>query len=164
MASTIEGDAGIGRVTGADVDVNFDTILENLEFGAMLHFEAHHESGWGLTIDYGFMDLGGKVSNDNGSYANVEIRQGVLEALGIYRHKLSNGTLDYFAGIRWWDNDLEVDIQISALPGDGLKREVKADWVDPIIGVRWLSEISKKWTFQAQVDVGGFGVESEFTS
>lgn len=164
MITSIKGEASIGRITGAEVDVDFDTILDNLESAAMLHFEAHHVSGWGLAFDYGYMDLGGKIRNNNGSYANVEVRQGVLEALGVYRQKLSNGTLDYFAGIRWWDNDLEVDIQISALPGDGLKREVKAGWVDPVVGVRWLSDINKNWTFQAQADVGGFGVESEFTS
>jgi len=37
MASNIEGDASVGRVTGAPVDVDFDTILENLELAGMLH-------------------------------------------------------------------------------------------------------------------------------
>ena len=110
------------------------------------------------------MDLGGKKRNDNGSSTNIEVRQGVFEALAIYRTKVAKGTVDYFAGIRWWDNDIEIDVNISALPGDGFSRDVKADWVDPVVGVRWLHDINKKWTFLAQADVGGFGVESEFTS
>jgi len=164
MATNIEGDASIGRLTGADVDVNFDTILENLEMAALLHFEAHHNSGWGMVFDYGFMELGGEKTNDNGSSVNAEVRQGVLELHALYRNKLSNGHLDYFAGFRWWDNDLEVDLTVAALPGDGINKEVKADWIDPVIGVRWFTNINKEWGFQAQVDVGGFGIESEFTS
>jgi opacity protein-like surface antigen len=164
MFTAIEGDASIGRISDADVDVNFDTILENLESAAMVHFEAHHKSGWGMAFDYGYMDLGGKVSNDNGSSANAEVRQGVLELQALYRTKLANGYLDYFAGIRWWDNDLSLDVTFSALPGDGLSRTVKADWIDPVIGVRWLRNINKEWTYLAQIDVGGFGIESDFTS
>jgi hypothetical protein len=47
LATTIEGDASIGRITGAEVDVNFDTILESLDLGGMMHAEAHHDSGGG---------------------------------------------------------------------------------------------------------------------
>ena len=57
MATTIEGDAGFGRVTGAPVDMGMDDILESLESAAMVHFEAHHQSGWGLCSGlwiYGF--------------------------------------------------------------------------------------------------------------
>ena len=45
LFANIEGDAGVGRATGAEVDVDFDTILENLELAAMLHFEAPHKNG-----------------------------------------------------------------------------------------------------------------------
>ena len=31
-------------------------------------------------------------------------------------------------------------------------------------GVRWMSGISKNWNFQARADIGGFGVEADFTS
>ncbi|MGL1956698.1 MAG: hypothetical protein OCD00_05210 [Colwellia sp.] len=164
MATNIEGDASIGRVSGVNLDIDFGTILDNLEGAALAHFEAHHQSGWGVSIDYGFMDLGGEVSNDNGSLTNVRVRQGVFEALGIYRTKLSNGSVDYFAGTRWWDNDIDVSVQVSALPGDGVEYNIKEDWVDLVVGVRWLHEINKQWTFQAQADIGGFGIGSEFTS
>lgn len=164
MASNIEGNASIGRAIGADVDVDFSTILENLEGAALIHFEAHHQTGWGLSIDYGFMELGGKTSNDNGSSAKVTVRQGVFEALGIYKTALSNGTLDYFTGIRWWDNDLDFDIKVSALSGDGIVKEIKADWIDIVLGVRWQEKINENWSFHAQADIGGFGLESEFTS
>ena len=164
MVTSIKGDATVGRVNEVDVDVDFDTILDNLDAGAMVHFEAHHSSGWGAVIDYGFMDLGGTKTAANNSAANAGVRQGVLELQALYRNQLSNGTLDYFGGIRWWDNDINVDLNFSSLPGDGFEKEVKADWVDIVVGVRWLRQLNPQWTFLAQIDVGGFGIESDFTS
>lgn len=164
MVTSIKGDATIGRINADDVDVDFGTILDNLDAAAMVHFEAHHNSGWGVVFDYGFMDLGGNKKNVNGSSADVGIRQGVLELQALYRNKLSNGSLDYFAGVRWWDNDIDVDLNFSALPGDGLVKNVKSDWLDPVIGVRWIRNIDDKWTFLAQADIGGFGISSDFTS
>lgn len=164
MITSIKGNASVGRITGAEVDVDFDTILDNLESAAMLHFEAHHDSGWGMAFDYGYMDLGGKVRNVNGSSVNLEVHQGVLELHAIYRKNIDNGYLDYFAGVRWWDNDLALEVNITALPSDGFNRKVKSDWIDPVVGVRWLKNINKELTFLAQIDVGGFGIESDFTS
>ena len=56
-AASIKGDAGMGRVSGTPIDVDFSTILENLKMAAMVHFEAQHRDGWGIVLDYGFMDL-----------------------------------------------------------------------------------------------------------
>lgn len=162
MVTNIEGNASLGRVNGVAVDVDFDTILNNLDSAAMVHFEAHHDSGWGMAFDYGYMDLSGKKVNANGRVASVGTRQGVLEALGIYRTQLSNGTIDYFAGVRWWDNDISTDISLSQLPINDLSRNVKADWLDAVVGIRWLADINDQWTFLAQADIGGY--EANFTS
>jgi hypothetical protein len=76
MATNIVGDASIGRVSGAPIDVDFKTILDNLDMAAMLHFEAHHKSGWGLAMDYAFMDLGQKKSSSRDGFIKVGLRQG----------------------------------------------------------------------------------------
>ncbi|AAZ26430.1 hypothetical protein [Colwellia psychrerythraea] len=162
MVTSIDGDASLGRVDGVGVDVDFDTILNNLDSAAMAHFEAHHDSGWGMSLDYGYMDLSGKKTNKNGSVVTAGVRQGVLEGLGMYRTQLSTGTLDYFAGVRWWDNDISTGIALSQLPGNDLNRDVKAGWIDAVVGVRWLADINEQWTFLAQADIGGY--EANFTS
>jgi len=162
MVTSIEGDASLGRVNGVGVDVDFDTILNNLDSAAMMHFEAHHDSGWGMAFDYGYMDLSGKKTNENGSVASAGIRQGVLEGLAIFRTKVSSGTLDYFSGVRWWDNNISSDISLSQFPVNDLTREVKADWLDAVIGVRWLADINEQWKFLAQADIGGY--QANFTS
>jgi hypothetical protein len=162
MVTNIEGNASLGRIDGVDVNVDFDTILNNLDSAAMLHFEAHHDSGWGMAFDYGYMDLSGVKTNENGNVASAGVRQGVLEGVGIYRTQLSNGTVDYFAGLRWWDNDISSNVSFSQLPINDQGKSVKADWLDAVVGVRWLAEINDQWTFLAQADIGSY--EANFTS
>jgi hypothetical protein len=61
IATSIEGDAAIGRVgdidVDVDVDVDFSTILDDLDIGGMIHAEAIHNSGRGVLVDYALMDL-----------------------------------------------------------------------------------------------------------
>lgn len=162
-AVSIEGDAGIGRATGAEVDVDMDAILETLELGGMLHFEMLHKSGWGALIDYSFMDLGADVSGPRDGVIDAKVRQGVLQLEGFYRQQLQSSTLDYSLGIRWWDNDIDVDVDLARLPGS-LEASVEADWVDLFIGARWIKPVNDRWQLIARADVGGAGVESDFTA
>ncbi|WNC74146.1 hypothetical protein RGQ13_09190 [Thalassotalea psychrophila] len=163
MATTIDGDATVNRAPNTELSVNFDTILNNLESGAMLHFEAHHTSGWGMVFDYGYMDLGGTKKNDNGSRIKADVRQGVFEGLAVNRTEIANGHVDIIAGFRWWDNDLEASFNPGFTSGS-ISIEEKADWMDPVIGLRVQQKFAENWTFQAHLDVGGFGIGADFTS
>ena len=145
------------------MDVGYDQILENLELAAMLHFEAHHKKGWGLSLDYGFMDLGADITGPLGGVTNTSVRQGILEALAVYRNKLTDGQLDYLFGLRWWDNDIDMTIDPVVLPGTATMN-IEEDWVDVVVGVRWLNNINEKWDFVLRGDIGGFGLEADFTS
>lgn len=163
LASSIEGDASIGRATGVEVDVDMSDILEVLDIGFMGHFEAHHRNGWGVALDYGFMNLSADISGARGGVVDAKVHQGVLEAMLIRQSQSGNGHLEYLAGIRWWDNDIDVDIDPAILPGTA-NLEVEEDWVDLVLGVRWSNPINDKWTLKLRGDVGGFGIESDFTS
>lgn len=161
LASSIEGDAGIGRVNGIPVDVGFDDILENLDVGAMLHFEAHHNNGWGLALDYGFMNLGADTTGPIGGIIDVEVHQGVFEALVVKRSQTPGRTLDYTFGIRWWDNDIDLLVDNALLPGS-TSASIEEDWIDFVIGFRLKQRVNDSWYFIAQADVGGLG--ADFTS
>jgi hypothetical protein len=164
MATKIQGDASIGRVIGTPVDVDFSTILDNLDMAAMVHFEAHHKTGWGVVIDYGFMDLSNKVTNSRDGIVNVALRQGVLESLGLYRINYGRNTVDYFTGVRWWDNDISLAFDANITPDRSTNLEVQEDWLDIVAGVRLLSTINNHWDFIARADIGGFGLSADFTS
>ena len=163
LASSIEGDAGIGRAVGGDVSVDMSDILEVLDIGFMGHFEAHHSNGWGVALDYGFMNLSADISGARGGVVDTEVHQGVLEALLIRQSRSGNSNLEFLAGVRWWDNDIDVDIDPAILPGT-TSFDIKEDWVDLVLGIRWSNPVNDKWTFKLRGDIGGFGLESDFTS
>ena len=163
LAANIKGEAGIGRVTGADVDVDFSTILEKLDIGAMIHFEGHSGNGWGFAIDYGFMDLSDDVFGARGGVLDARVRQGTFEGLLIRQSRSQTSGIEYFAGFRWWDNDVDIIIDPAILPGD-IVRKVDASWIDLVVGARWTRDLSQRWQLQIKGDVGGFGLESDFTS
>ena len=163
MLTGNKGDAGVGRITGAPVDVDFATILETLDIGAMVHFEAHNVSGWGFAIDYGFMDLSDDLFGPRDGVLAARLRQGTLEALLIRQAGSSARNLEYFAGFRWWDNDIDVNIDPAILPGT-VTSKTDASWIDLVVGGRWTRAINNKWQTQVKADIGGFGVQSDFTA
>jgi hypothetical protein len=162
LASSIDGEADVGRVTGVPVEVDFEKILETLSMGAMVHFEAHNENGWGFIVDYGFMDLEDDISTPRGGVIATEVSQGVAEALVVRRTDAGNGSLDFLAGLRWWDNDVKATFDPAILPGSA-STDLDEDWFDVVVGVRYTAPLTGKLDFSVRADVGGAGVESEFT-
>ena len=160
-AVTIEGDAALGRVNSDDVEVDFDTILETLNLGAMLNLKAVHSSGWGGAIDYAFMDLRDDVSGPRGGVADAKVRQAVLQAELIYFQQKGDASLEYLLGLRWWDNDLDLNIATAGGQIDSkLRKDV--DWVDFFIGARWVAPINEDWRYMLRGDIG-MG-DADFTS
>jgi len=163
LATTIEGDAGIGQAQNAPVSLDFDAILENLDMAGMVHFEIFHESGWGAALDYSFMDLGYDRSGPYGGVVDAGVRQGVFQADLLYRMPIIKGSIDWLGGIRWWDNDFDVKVDTTVLPGPvDLSRE--EDWIDVFVGARLIFEITESWNLMLRGDIGGFGLEADFTA
>jgi hypothetical protein len=149
----IDGDAGIGRVTGADVNVDTSDILDALDLAGMVHFEAHRENGWGFALDYAFMDLSDDLTGPRGGVLDAEVFEGVFEAFAVKRAGSGDRQLDYIGGLRWWDIDVDAEFDPVILPGTA-SRSVEEDWVDAFIGVRWRNPISEKWLLSLRGDVG----------
>ncbi len=162
MAASIEGDASIGRIQGAPVDVGFDQILETLDLAAMLHFEAMKNNRWGFYVDYSFMDLGANLQNSRGGILDADIRQGIMEAMVVRRLTNGKNTFEVYGGLRWWDMDLDVILDPVLLPGTA-NPSVQEDWIDIVVGGRILVPLSDQWTLTGQLDLGGLGIESDFT-
>ena len=129
----------------------------------MLHFEAHSSNGWGVALDYAFMDLNADISGPRGGVIDADVRQGVLETLIMRRSEFRGGQLDVMGGFRWWDNDIDVEIDPAVLPGTA-EFDAEEDWFDLVMGLRWTSDINDQWTMQLRGDIGGLGLEADFTS
>jgi len=157
MITNIDGDSQFGNLPTTELGVNFDTILDNLDAAAMLHVEAIHQSGWGLWVDYGFMDLSNEIQVPlapiaSASITEVGVRQGVLEVFGMYRQTLDSGYIDYLAGVRWWDNNYKIEFH--PLLNFGTFRK-SVDWVDGIVGARYTHVFNDTWQLRVHGDIGG---------
>lgn len=166
LALNIRGDTTIGDIS-TDVDVDPGFIMDHIDMGAMVRLEGVYDNQWGYFIDYSFMDLSGRSdavldTNLNLLKGEVEIRQGVLEAKGFKRYQYEFGSIDYMAGIRWWDNDIDAKLYTSGGVIDKSK-SLNEDWVDYLVGVRWLTDLNDDWKFHASIDAG-LGSDTDFTS
>ncbi|BAO45090.1 hypothetical protein [Thiolapillus brandeum] len=162
LGANIKGDSSMGRITGAPVDIDFGDILETLKMSFMGRVETMYDNRWGFWLDYAFMDLADKKTNARGGVVKAGLRQGVMEAMGVYRQPLTRGHVDYYAGIRWWDNDIDATVNPALLPGSR-EASISEDWVDPLVGARWTHVFNKRWSMTLRGDVGGFGIASDIT-
>jgi hypothetical protein len=165
LAPRIDGEAGAGRfLNGADIDVDTRDILKALDFGAMIHLEARHRSGFGGILDYSLMKLSGKTGGPLLPNTTIkgEIFQGVFEGYGTYRVDLDDHKIDLYGGIRWWD--IDVDASRRGAPGPTQSVNGGDDWVDPVVGARWIAQWGPKWRTSLGADIGGFGLGSDFTA
>ena len=158
--SSISGDSAVVSENISALELGFDDIVDALEFGVAGHFEAMHNSGWGVLLDYNYVSLGGSGSLPLGTSGlilqEVDIKQSVFEAQGFYRQNFENGNFDYIAGIRYWN------LKLNATLNQPDVHSTKNDWVDGIVGVRWISNLSENWKFYVSGDVGAGG--SDFTA
>lgn len=136
----------------AAVDMGFDKIWENLDFGFMMHFLAQ-KGLWSIGLDGIYMGLGGTSDEPP---AEVNFDQWLVELSGGYQLA---PWLHALAGARY--NLISGDIEF-----EGRQEREKSgdvDWIDPIIGARLAGQLSEKWTLRGRADIGGFGIGSNLT-
>ncbi len=104
------------------------------------------------------MRLGSDISTPTGGVVDIEVNQVVVEALLGRRFEGPARQIDVFAGIRYWNLDLDVE-----LVGTPAALDLGDGWVDPVVGGRLVQELSDTWFLTARGDVGGFGLGSSFS-
>lgn len=154
----VSGDIGVGSNAG-QFELDAGDLLDLFEFGGLIRGEVRHRSGWGVSVDYMFADLGAGVDILIGD-VDADINASILEATLVRRVELESGALDFYGGIRRWDAEIEADI---TTPFFSTSLATGDRWVDPIIGARYQHELSARWKILGQADVGGFGASSDFT-
>ena len=155
---TVSGDIGLGA-QGIPLNLNAGDLLDVFEIGGLIRGEVRHKSGWGVSADYIFADLGTGFDILIGD-ADADISAGIFELAVNRRIKSGADAIDVYAGVRRWEADVDVDIETFLFSGN---ITVGDSWTDPLVGVRYLHPISPRWRLIAQGDVGGFGAGSEFS-
>jgi hypothetical protein len=147
LAAAMSGDVAV-RGVPADVDVGFDQIWDNLEFGAMGKLRVGH-GRWALTADVIYMGLG--ASKDG---VSVDMDQWVAEPTLSYQ---VTKNFEALAGVRY--NNLALDINGPL----GLDPSGTEDWWDPIVGANLVLPFAERFSVNLRADIGGFGVGSDLT-
>jgi len=163
MASTIEGDASWGTIADTEVDLDFSDLRENLHAAGMLRYEAFHSSGWGVMADYGFMTQKKNFTGPKDGKIKAKVTQGVFQFEGAYRVNYGSANLDYSVGFRKWNNRLAVTLAPQGIEKE-LTRKTKESWFDLFVGARWTAEINDNWSYMLRGDIGGLGLEADFTA
>lgn len=154
----VAGDIRLGA-QGIPLDLDAGDLLDVFEFGGLIRGEVRHKSGWGLSVDYIFADLGTGVDIVVGD-VDADIDAGILEIAAIRRFESGADAIDIYAGIRRWDADVDLVVDTFFFDGNITTGD---QWTDPMVGVRYLHPLSERWRLIAQGDIGGFGVGSDFS-
>lgn len=153
-------DGLVGGTEPGAIGFEIDTgdLLDAFEFGGLIHGELRHKSGWGVSANYMFADLSN--TSDIGVVLDTRVNASILEATVLRRIALGRNALDLYGGIRRWDSDVVVDVDLGLFPIQILTGDT---WTDPIAGARYHHALSDRWEVLVQGDVGGFGADSDFT-
>jgi hypothetical protein len=149
----------------SDVSLSFKDIFEELNYGVMLQGEAR-KGRVGAFANVLYANLGDE-ENVGGFKIDPDVNLFWGGFAGYYRlgpwdldseagDDSPQLIVDPYAGVRY--TYLDVDLDISGGPSLGKSQ----DWVEPIVGLRTLWELSPRWGVTAAGDVGGFGVGSDF--
>jgi hypothetical protein len=144
----------------ADVDLGFDTLLENFNFGGMVEMRARRGRFGGFThVSYGKVSAdetnGPDTVSVSSSLTFIEFGASyMLEPMTVGTS--AQVTLEPYAGARY--TAISLDASINSFDGSETMR-----WIDPIIGLRSHWRLSERWQANVSGDIGGFGVGSDFS-
>ena len=147
----LEGDVAL-KGQPAEVDLSFSDVLDDLEFMFSAHFEAHHRNGWGYLFEPLFLDL---ESSAMGLTGDIIVDTDLLIVEGMIINQLADpgSSFELIWGARYYNLELEFDFPLAVAPNI----EEDQSWVDGVVGVRWMTDAGKKWTFSLRGDVGAGG-------
>ena len=162
MFPYMHGKTGIGESLTLPVYATAGDIFSKLQMGAMLYLEAKTDQ-YAITSDLVYMDLNqnvepGKLINSG----TVDAKQLIWEFAGLYR---LSSFLEFGIGGRLNYLQLGVNANIKSFPAssEDISGRQSRTWFDPVIIVRFATDIKDKWLFQIRGDLGGFNIGSVYT-
>ena len=160
--SGIEGQSGLFGIPVQNVDVSFGDVAENLDFAFMTVAEAR-KGPYSIGVDLSYARIGATIGAPVGILAtsiDAKIKTFMATAVGGYDVLPSDtANLDLVAGVRFWSVDNKFDFNGGALGGTSASDG--DTWVDPVIGVKFRSDISPNLYLAGWGLIGGSGGGSD---
>ena len=159
MFPNMNGNVALGAIN-VDVSAGSSDIFSNLDFGAMLYFEASNPK-WTIIFDLLYMDLSsGGVTPFLSREVGVQMDQLAIASYGMYR---LNSWMEVGIGGRYNSIGTTLDIASGEVILPGNKFSMDQTWFDPLIVARAIKQFDdSKWRIGMLVDIGGFGIGSDF--
>jgi opacity protein-like surface antigen len=152
------------RGSTADIDAPFRDVFDELNFGAMVNFEAR-KNRFVTLVDGFYASLGDERSISVPSGLSVEANSKTLVLNPDAGFRLLGGdkaSVDFLAGIRYWHLKNSLEFQSEVLPATP-KISGSKSWVDPVLGAQVGLKLPGRWRARLQGDAGGFGAGSDLT-
>jgi hypothetical protein len=147
LAPSMSGNVAVKGIP-ANVDIGFDKIWDNLNFGAMGNARVGY-GPWALSTDVIYMN----VEGDKDPFS-LQVKQWmVLPALEYRVHR----QITVFAGAQYNSISLELDGPLGRNPSG------TQDWWDPVVGTQLSLPLGKRFSLNVRGDIGGFGLGSDLT-
>ena len=151
-------DIGGETATGSDVDIGFDTLIDNLDMGFMGAIAAHN-GPWTIFADLIYLNVGdstdGTVNVSSGpTQAELDVKlKGVISTAGA-AYKISEtetASLNVLGGVRYLWLETDVDLTVGGMPGEVSEKDTS--W-DAVVGLRGDVDLSKNWYLTYYADIG----------
>jgi hypothetical protein len=105
------------------------------------------------------MKLGDDIFTPVGGLLDAEIELFVLEASLFYHFPLNWGRVEAYAGARYWNIGIGLELTGSLTTIAASRCEER---FDSVVGGRNMWDATEPWSFGMRADFGGFGVSSDF--
>jgi len=143
---------------GADVDVSFSDILDNLQFSFMSTVGVR-KNRWAFMVDGIYLDLEDNSHtdiNEELQLTDVYLKNWIVTPFVSYEIMSGEkGSLNLSAGARyfWLDNGLEIRT-LPPLEPVKLKESDKEDVWDAVVGIRGHFKLADRWFVPYVLDIG----------
>jgi hypothetical protein len=159
MAS-LKGDVG-AEAQVIHVDAPFSEVIDEVNFGFAMVFEARFNEKWFLLTDLNYLNLSDDKPTPGPLYdgAQLNIKSFFFSGEAGYKVAGSNSVrFDLTGGFRVFHQSMNIELRRGAT-----RRTIDqgATWVDPIVGFRLRG--GDKVFVTLKGDIGGFGAASTFT-
>ncbi|UCD87111.1 MAG: hypothetical protein JSV01_04920 [Desulfobacterales bacterium] len=152
-ASSLTGELG-PKTRPATVNMDFSDLFEMTEAGFTGEIDATYKEDWWFAVEGQYLELEEKGTGPGGARVKADVTFGIASFV-VGKRLIQN--IDVYTGGRYLHMD--TDVSLTGVPTIGKKEE----WVDPIIGFRIRADATEKLFIRFGMDVGGFGVNSDFT-
>jgi hypothetical protein len=132
-----------------EIDMSFSDILDDLDMTVMLHGEGFRDK-WGFFADLVYLDISNSVTGRLAT-TDYSMSSTIFDLAGVYRPSGTPLGFEVYAGLRYFNMDLELDV--TPIIGDTRSAKVDDSYTDFLVGARYTGEINQNWFYRLRADV-----------